>query len=298
MTPEYSKLLERNDFSHIIGLTATPDITARGKEFKKELFDTLCPIIFSFTDAENHGIVNKAKIIAIDHYLTDEFKVKAGSKIKPFFLGELQQYSYICSQLDKGQRLMASVGSQDFFEDAREWFWEGQGDPKQMTAGRIYLSAIRMRTEFLLNLPSTAKVTVKLAKRLLESQDNKILIFAERIAQIDKMCTYSVHSKNKPEVNDTNLKMFNQGMVRTLGSAYSLTLGLNMKAANVAIFESFQGSETKAVQRKGRLHRLPIDELATMYVIRVKDTRAEKWFNATFDKDEISEVIESKDILQ
>jgi len=106
-----------------------------------------------------------------------------------------------------------------------------------------------------------------------------------------------VHSNNKPDVNTENLAKFNAGSIRILGSCYSLTLGLNMEAANTAIFESYQGSATAAKQRRGRLNRLSTDEEATIYIIKIAGTQGEEWFNKIVNHDEIAETIDSKLIL-
>ena len=149
-TPEYSNLLANNSFAYKIGLTATPDTKGRDKDIKVALYAKYCPIIYEFTDGEKHGIVNNTKIVVIDHFLTNDYKITGGTKKNPFLVGELQQYSYLCTQLEKGQKLMGAVGSTDFFTDASEWFWNGNGDARQAYAARTYLTAVTQRRNLLL----------------------------------------------------------------------------------------------------------------------------------------------------
>ena len=73
MTPEYSRLIEYNSFKYKIGLTGTPDV--KDKPEKLELYNKYCPVIHTYLTAENDGIVNKTKIVVVEHILTNEHKV-------------------------------------------------------------------------------------------------------------------------------------------------------------------------------------------------------------------------------
>jgi len=297
MTSEYSRIFLNNDFTYKVGLTATSDI--KGKPEKLELYNLYCPIIYTFLTAEEYGVVNKTKIIVVDHILNNVHKIHIKTKKHDFFLGEQERYSYICKEFRRGQSLMASTGSTNYFEDADYWFWKGNGTPNQKEAARVYLKAVQNRKYFLLRLTSTKQIAIKLSEQLTQVNGNKVLVFSELTEQIDSICTHTVHSKHKNDINAQTLQRFNDGDIKVLGSCYSLTLGLNMKAVNIAIFESYLSSFTKAKQRRGRLNRLIADEeIATLYIIRLPNTQAETWFNGFVDKDEISEVIKSEDILK
>ena len=74
---------------------------------------------------------------------------------------------------------------------------------------------------------------------------------------------------------------------------------MNLKSVNYAIFESYNGSDTKATQRIGRLHRLSSDEVAIIYFITIKDTQSEQWKDSMLRGYDLSniEVISSNKIL-
>ena len=55
-----------------------------------------------------------------------------------------------------------------------------------------------------------------------------------------------------------------------------------MIGVNWAIFESYSGSDVQGSQKKGRLHRLNVDEMANVIIIVVKGTQYESWFNNAF----------------
>lgn len=295
VTPEYSNVFNLKS-KYLICLTATTDV--KNKQEKLDLYEKYAPIIYIYDTAEEDGIVNKIKVIVINHVLSDTFRVLAGTKKKPFLQGEAKAYEYLTGQIKRGQTLMAIQGSKDFFSDAADWFWHGQGTPSQKEAARIYLSNITKRRTMLLNMESTRVIAGKLAGILYDAdKSNKILVFSEMTGQADLICKSTYHSNNSAETNDKALSDFNNGNIRILGSCYSLTLGLNMSGANTAIFESYQSSGTLAQQRRGRLHRLSTKDEATMYVIKVQDTQIETWFSGFISKEEITETIDSKLIL-
>ena len=295
MTPEYSKVFKIKS-KYLICLTATTDI--KRKNNKHERYEEFAPIIYIYNTAEEDGVVNDVKIITVNHVLNDYFKTVGGTKAKPFLIGEARNYEYLSAQIKKGQMLMGQQGSTSFFDDANLWFWQGLGTPDQKTAARIYLTAIRKRREMLLNLDSTRAIAKALTVSIYKHRPkSKILVFSEMTKQVDKICVHTYHSNNPEDVNTENLKKFNEGEIRVLGSCYSLTLGLNMSAVDTAIYESYQGSETLAKQRKGRLHRLDKDDQATIYIIRVLGTQMEEWFWKFADKDQIVEEIPSAKII-
>lgn len=278
VTPEYGRLLRvaaENDIKRI-GLTGTADL----KEPEKvEFYDKYCPIIFQYENAANDGLINQRKYIICEYNLTDNYKVLAGSKKNPFWIGEKSQYDYLTEQLKKGQILMTKTGSEDWFEDAANWFWKGKGDKEQKNAGRIYLQAIKHRKDFLWNLTSSAEIAKSFKNKILSNPDNKVLLFSERNKQAEKLSEYTVHSNNSEEHNKQTLFAFDNGKIRELSSCNSLTLGLNIEGANWAIMESYNSSDVLFKQKSGRTNRLNINDIANIMFIVPLETQAEKWFN-------------------
>lgn len=279
-TLQYGKLLNLAKTFHIpiIGLTGTPELH---KEDKKNFYDNYCPIVYSYFKSAEDGLVNKTKYIIYEHTLDNIFKVNAGTKKVPFLRGEKDQYEYLSKQLKLAQQTMMSLGSKDWFSDARDWGWLGKGNATEKAAAIRYLNAIKYRKNFLWNLQSTASIARQLADNILtKSSDSKILFFSELTAQTDSITKFGVHSNKDSKVNSTTIASFNKGDIREMGSVRSLQLGLNLTAANWAIFESYNGSPTGAKQSQGRLQRLNPDLLAKVIIIRVKDTQYDTWFNS------------------
>lgn len=147
---------------------------------------------------------------------------------------------------------MARTGSQDWFRDAANWGWGGQGNSMQKSAAMTYLNAIKFRKSFLWNLSSSAAIAVRIKNLILRENSNKVLLFSELTEQANKLSDYSIHSKNDEDTNKQLLHQFDAGRIRELSSVNSLTLGLNLVGANYAIMESFNSSETSIKQKLGR----------------------------------------------
>lgn len=302
VSPEYGKLIAIAKELNIsrIGLTATPSLH---DEFKNQFYKYYIPIVYEYYNSAEDGIINKRKYYIYKYELTDNYKVIAGTKLKPFNVGEHTQYTYLTNQIKKGQLLMASTGSRDWFNDAAEWAWKGLGTSSQKAAAMTYLNAIKQRKNFLWNLSSSADIAIKIKERILtedyginiatgDSMNfNKVLLFSELTSQAEKLSAYSIHSKQDEETNKKILQMFDNGEIKELSSVRSLTLGLNLKGANWAIVESYNSSPTDIIQKMGRTDRLSTDKLANVVILVPRDTQANEWFNKFSKSLDLSEAI-------
>jgi superfamily II DNA or RNA helicase len=311
-TSEYGKLAKTARMLNIpvVGLTGTPDDRKREKYAFYLLY---APIVYRYTTAEADGIINKKKYIVYEHELSDAFKVTVKTKNSTWEVGEKKQYNFIQSKLTEGEDLIKDcLGIPrdteefvDYFAHAKAWYWDKNngGDMNKLNAGGVYMRAVSARTDILWNLNSTANIAQLMTEHILgEFMNEKVLIFSERTEQARKISPYSVHSKNKPEVNAKLIKMFNEGAIRQMSSCYSLTLGLNLKQAKYAIMESYNGSNVQFKQRSGRVNRLAVDDIAIVTFIVVKNTQAETWFNKAFGKQDniirVSNIVDYFDVVR
>lgn len=290
MTPEYSRLLDNVKYTCLMGLTATHDVTAQND--KALYYEKYCPIIFEYYDSADDGLINKTRFFVVSHNLSDDDRIITRYKGKEYDRSEKGYYEYLTQRMKKGQELMMSVGSTDWFNDAAEWFWKGRGTREQKGAAAVYMNAIKARKNFLLNLPSTGKIAKRIAKGIREElPESKILVFSELTAQADIISKHTVHSHNSDKLNAKLIADFNEGTLRELGSCNSLTLGLNLTGATHAIMESYIGSATRSKQKKGRLDRLASDEHADMWIIKVPGTQGENWYKKMIKKFDLSEAV-------
>jgi superfamily II DNA or RNA helicase len=298
MTPEYSAVLKLKT-TWLMGLTATHDIT--DKNDKAEYYTKYCPIIYEYYKSADDGLINKTRFFIVNHTLNDHDEILITSKKGSFLRGEAEQYEYLTTRIKKGQQMMLMQGSSSWFTDAADWFWKGKGDKEQKFAAMMYLNAIKYRKEFLQKLSSTATIAKKIKEGIMTANTiSKVLIFSELTSQIERITENTVHSHNSNAMNKLKIDHFDVGYIRVLGSCQSLTLGLNLKGATHGIMESYVGSETRSKQKKGRLDRLATDQIADMWIIRVMDTQAEKWFENMTKGFDLSDAvqIDSRTIMQ
>lgn len=299
MTPEYSKLFANCTYDAVMGLTATHDINLIND--KASFYKDYCPIIYEYYDSADDGIINKTNFFIVNHYLNNISRVMVGPKNKKFPQGELQAYEYLTKKIKHGQTEMIVQGSEDWFEDAAEWFWNDQGNKEQKLAAMKYLNAIKYRKDFLLSLPSSARLAITIKNGILRDSPNaKILLFSELTRQADRLTPSTVHSHNTDKLNQLRIDLFNKGDIRELGSCQSLTLGLNLKGATHAIMESYISSKTRSKQKKGRLDRLATDDVAEMWIIRVMETQSANWYEKMVKDFDLTQAvyIDSKFILE
>jgi len=263
----------------ILGLTGTPNLDNPDKAL---FYQTYLPIVYEYYDSAKDGLINKKRYFIYQYELTDEYQVLAGTKKKPFKVGEKTQYDYLSAQLKKGQRAMAYTGSEDWFTDAGLWAWKGEGTPEQKKAAIQYLRAIKYRKSFLWNLTSSADIANKIKNEILINPNNKVLLFSELTSQTDKISNYSVHSNKPEEENKSLMEQFDKGTIRELSAVRTLSLGLNLVNVNWAIVESFNSSSIDTLQKIGRTHRLKTEETANIVIIVPLYTQAEQWFNKFF----------------
>jgi len=144
-----------------------------------------------------------------------------------------------------------------------------------------YISAVKRRKSMLYNLASSKLYTLKLKKEILKNENNKVLIFSQRVDRAKELSEFAVKggtNKSEKELISSYINDFDNGEIRELSSVDVLSLGLNLVGANNAIMESINSSNTKMTQKGGRLDRLPVDETAQVYWIVPKNTQAQKWF--------------------
>lgn len=318
----------------ILGLTGTPDLN---NEFKKEAYEKYCPIIYTYLNAAEDGLINKTKILIYNHYLDNNTKYLTSTKNTAWRKGELDTYDYFTDIIEKTTfeirntyyslvQKMANlyIDSHPHYSETisylieedldtfRERYWKIikekklpydlykifrkiQGDDyaklgmkaahyAKMAPEKLkkyfyrYIWARDSRKNMLLRLDSTAKIAKSIKNNII-SKGKKVLIFSEENDQVSKITNCTYFSKNSKVNNHINITNFRRGNSLELGTSKALSLGENLPGVAYAILESFQGSETRNNQSKGRLARLNVNKEAVFIVIRVMNTQSEIWFD-------------------
>jgi superfamily II DNA or RNA helicase len=223
----------------ILGLTGTPpkrDYSEKGK-----LVNEFCPVVYTFKadDAIENGILNDYQIIVHELNLSTEKNYLVDQKGKKWMTDEESNYTYWSRRIDVG-------------------------------SGNLHMLRV-MRMKALMEYPTKEKY----AKKLMESIQNKCIVFANTQAQADRMCDHSYHSNN-PD-SETNLQEFKAGNITKLSTVLQLNEGVNIPNLKQGIIMHAYGNERKASQRIGRLLRLNPDDKAIVHILCYMNTIDEKW---------------------
>lgn len=249
---------------YILGLTGTPP---RWRDSEKgRMVNRFCPIVYKYmTDyAVEDQILNDYKIVVHELYLDARKNLKIESKGKSWWTSEFDSYEY-------WTRRIAGAKTQK---------------AKQIT------SVLRMKSM----MDYLSKEVY--AKKLLDSSEEKCILFANTIAQARRICPITYDSAN-PD-SEENLQAFSAGRITKLSCVLQLNEGVNIKGLKEGIIMHAYGNERKSSQRIGRLLRLNPDDCATIHILCYKGTVDEKWITEAlkdFDSSKITWVKEGEKIL-
>lgn len=241
LSDEYIKLLKNNKFRHIIFVSATLE------EEKRNLIENYLPIVYEkiMADLDGKGIVNKAKLYAVNYLLSPEENRK--------YLAFNDQFK---KHLHDGKRNQFAI---NLIKQGRK--------------------------NFLGKLVSSQKICHKLMKKIyLETDSNKILVFCLLSQQADDICKYSYHSKNAKDNTNLQLFNDGDIRILSVVGKIDRGINLN-DVNNIVFEAPFQSKTklTQKSGRGRRLHvddTLSIYFLIPYYRTRfgeLKPTVVEKW---------------------
>ena len=225
----------------IVGLTGTPPkykISEKGKMVNK-----YCPIVYSYItdDAVEDKILNDYRIIVHTLPLDTRKNMLVQTKNKSWYASEVDNYRYWTNRVNSSN----------------------SGKERQIT------SVMRMKALM------TYKSKEELAKEIISTTQEKLLIFANTQEQADMLCSDSYHSNNP--LSEDNLQWFKEGKITKLSCVLQLNEGVNIPNLKCGLILHSYGNERKLKQRLGRLLRLNPDDTATIHILCYKDTVDQKW---------------------
>lgn len=224
-----------------IGLTGTPpkfQHSMRGR-----LFNAHIPVVYSYItdDAVEDKILNDYRIIVHKLKLNKIKTIKTGKPPKTWMTSEYESYNYWT------KRAMSATS------------------PKERQIMNI------MRMKQIMGYPSKDQYV----KKLLETVNDKTILFANTQEQADSFGIASYHSNN-PD-SEENLEKFKKGDILDLACVLQLNEGVNIPYLRVGIIMHAYGNERKSSQRIGRLLRLNPDDTCTVHILCYEDTVDELW---------------------
>jgi len=227
-----------NYSGHMFGFTGT---WPDDKSEAGQLLKKYMPLVYTYktTTAIDDNLLNDYKIYV--HEL--ELDNKNTYRTKFAMTSELKDYQMWSRKLDKA-------------------------DPYEVKHLRI----MRMKSMQKYN------TKVEYAKKLLEYQQVKALVFTDYTEQADYICKHSFHSKNK--LSKANLEMFKSGEITKLSSVNQLAEGENVEDLIVGIVLHSYANQEKLAQKIGRFLRLNTKEKSIIHVMYYKNTVDEKWLKS------------------
>ena len=225
----------------IVGLTGTPPKHASSE--KGKMVNTYCPVIYTYIidKAIEYKILNDYRITVHTLSLDTNKTMLVKTKNKSWYTSELNNYRYWTDRV-----MNASNGKE-----------------KQI------VSVMRMKA--IMNYPSKEI----LAKKLIDSSNDKTLVFGNTQLQADRLCKYSYHSGNLQ--SEENLQLFKEDKISLLSCVLQLNEGVNIPNLKHGIILHSYGNERKLRQRLGRMCRLNPDDTAIVDILCYKDTVDEIW---------------------
>lgn len=129
---------------------------------------------------------------------------------------------------------------------------------------------------------------VKYAKKLLNMQTEKTLVFTDYTDQADSICDHVYHSKEKK--SKENLDLFRSGKISRLASVLQIAEGANIPNLKVGIIMHAYANEKKLAQKIGRFLRLNPNQTSIIHVLCYNNTVDLQWCKRSlrdFDKKKV-----------
>lgn len=225
----------------ILGLSGTPP--RYGNSIKGQIVSRYCPIRYTYitNDAVGDKILNDYEIYVHKLALNTNNTLPVETKKMKFYTSEVKNYEY----------------------------WTGRLNDAKSKKDQQIASVMRMRA--MMNF----KTKEEYAQLLLQSIQDKCIIFCNTQEQADKLCAYSYHTGNID--SQQNLVMFKEGDIRQLSCVLQLSEGVTIPNLKAGIILHAYGNERKSNQRIGRLLRLNPNDKAVVHVLCYQHTIDEKW---------------------
>lgn len=234
---------------------------------KQAWFDEWLPVVIEYTvtDAQKDGKLNKIEFEFVKYQLSRvknlKVEYKSGDKMKSFMTSENDKYEY------EDKRYRTALGEQAAIKGQWEQLEEEEYKSKMDKISKKIEWIIKARNAVLLNSDTTANMAKDMLIQELLTPNNKAIVFSVYTKQSQKVTDNVYNGSIKSAVNKQTFINFNSSKIRSLGVCTKVNRGVNFVGLNVAIFETFYGSDTQMMQRLGRLTRLDKNHVAKAIIL-------------------------------
>lgn len=238
----------------ILGLTGTAPKHKTSE--KGKMVERYCPIMYNYTtdEAVEDDILNDYEIRVHMLSLNTAKTILITHGDKSWYTSEQDIYNYWSRRIDDAQGV------------------------KQLQICRI------QRMKKMMEFPSKEALTIALSGQI----KDKCIIFANTMAQADRLCQHRYHSDNP--LSGDSLLAFKTGKINKLSCVLQLSEGVNIPELKESIILHSYGNERKTAQRIGRNLRLNPKDKAIINILCYKDTVDVRWVTeslTSFDQTKI-----------
>ena len=261
LTNAFSDFFTNNSYTMLLGLTGFVDPS------KEALLNTIAPIVMEYTtqDAQNDGILNKTQVVFVEYELGEEktMEVKYKDPLgfdKSFKQSEAEAYEY----LEKTCNI--TWGKINNLETKAVMRPLTPEETKELGLTRFKnRKATADRKKLLLTSQASVVESKRLVDKILESEDNKVIVFSMLTDHSSQIVEHTYNGKNKKD--NTSLEDISSGKIRKLGVCKAIDRGVNLKGINNEVMSTYEGSKTAFIQRHGRGCRLRPDQTMYLYIM-------------------------------
>jgi superfamily II DNA or RNA helicase len=164
-----------------------------------------------------------------------------------------------------------------------------------------FMRTIQKRKAFINNHPKK----LELARKIINARPTaKIITFSNNVAMAEAIGLGMVYTgKDSKKKGRITLEEFNEMPFGVINSCAKLNEGADIKGLSVAIVLGRDSSETKSVQRRGRVVRKEGDKIAEIFNLVIDQTVETKWFSnshqtteyVTIDEKGLDNVLDGKE---
>lgn len=271
----FSEIFNKVNYKYILGLTATFERL----DGKHEIIAKYCPVIDVITQSEAlvNGWVSSYKEYQV---LIDVDDIDVYKKYNKEFIEHYEFFGF-----DFGLA-MSLIGPQGFINRAKlrdKRCPNGTEEERKTMFKAItyhataFARTVQKRKSFINNHPKK----IELARKIIESREGKkIITFSNNVKMAESIGIGKVYTgKVTKKKGRLTMDEFNRGDFLVINSVSKLIEGADVPNLSVAIILGLDSSETKAIQKKGRVIRKEGNKVAEIFNIVINNTIETKWFS-------------------
>lgn len=247
LSPDMLDKIRQSDYD-----TATKKITEWIN--KGQLLQVLCPIVYEYDmeEAVKDGVLSQFETYVIYHELDDV--------LRPY----KQKYGWVSEKKMYEIYMKAMKKNYSYDDDDEE---KSTKAIKNKQSASAFLG--RKMAQMLTELPSKRK----LLKAILEIYRRPTIVFSKYKDPMRGIVEKVAEGDVTAIVED-----FNNGRIRTIGTARKLQQGITLKGIENAVMMSYTSQSWQLIQQLGRVIRWAPNKRAILFIIVTKGTLEEKWF--------------------